>query len=96
MLANKSVIQLAATKNALLLFSQTPDIGDIQNEVPLVEMRGVDFTISLNAKLLVDLLRSIGSGKVRLRFAGKLKPLVILPENIDSSTLFLITPIKTH
>ena len=93
-LANKSVIQLAATKNALLLFSQTPDIGDIQNEVPLVEMRGVDFTISLNAKLLVDLLRSIGSGKVRLRFAGELKPLVILPENIDSSILFLITPIR--
>lgn len=94
-LANESVIKIVATKNTLLLLSQTPVIGDIQHHVPLVEMKGPDFTISLNAKLLIDLLRSIGSRNVTLRFTGKVSPIVLISESTGPSTLFLITPIRT-
>lgn len=95
-LAGDSIIKITTTTSTLALFSQTADIGDIQNEVPLIEMEGEDFNISLNGKLLVDLLRSIESEKVRLRFTGKLSPIVLIPEHAGSSTLFLITPVRTH
>ncbi|MGG3281080.1 DNA polymerase III subunit beta [Paenibacillus solani] len=95
-LAGESIIKLATTTCALALFSQTADIGEIQNEIPLIEMEGEDFNISLNGKLLVDLLRSIESEKIRIRFTGKVSPIILIPEDIDSSTLFLITPVRTH
>lgn len=95
-LAGESKIKIATTTSTLSLYSQTADIGDIQNEIPLIEMEGDDFTISLNGKLLVDLLRSIESENLRVRFTGKVGPLILLSEDTDSSTVFLISPVRTH
>jgi len=94
-LAGESKIKIATTTSTLTLFSQTADIGDIQNEIPLIEMEGDDFTIFLNGKLIVDLLRSIESENVRVRFTGKIGPIIIIPEDIDSSTIFLVSPVRT-
>lgn len=95
-LAGESKIKITTTASTLALLSQTADVGDIQNEIPLIEMEGDDFTISLNGKFLVDLLRSIESENVRVRFTGNVGPIIIIPEETDSSTLFLISPVRTH
>lgn len=95
-LAGESKIKITTTASTLALLSQTADVGDIQNEIPLIEMEGDDFTISLNGKFLVDLLRSIESENVRVRFTGNVGPITIIPEETDSSTLFLISPVRTH
>ena len=80
-------MKIATTMSALTLFSQTADVGEIQNEIPLIEMEGDDFTISVNGKLLVDLLRSIESNNVRVRFTGNMGPIIIISEDTDSSTI---------
>ncbi|KOR89326.1 hypothetical protein AM231_09345 [Paenibacillus solani] len=95
-LAGESKMKIATTMSALTLFSQTADVGEIQNEIPLIEMEGDDFTISVNGKLLVDLLRSIESNNVRVRFTGNMGPIIIISEDTDSSTMFLISPVRSH
>lgn len=95
-LASERVIKIAATKHNLLLFSQTADVGDVQHQVPFAQMKGDDFNFSLNVKLLVEILRSIGGGDVRLRFSGKLSPIMLIPEHTDPSTIFIITPVRTQ
>lgn len=95
-LAGSSIIRLAAASGKLDISSATAEVGDVRDEVPLMERSGEDFTISLNGKLLMDILRCMDSGYVRLRFAGKMSPVVILPmDEPSSSTLFLITPVRT-
>ncbi|MDQ0901191.1 DNA polymerase-3 subunit beta [Paenibacillus sp. V4I7] len=95
-LAGESIIRLLATTSTLELLSRTAEIGDVQDEVPLMEMSGDDFSISLNGRFFIDILRSIDSEHVRIRFTGKASPVVIIPEIKPSSTLFLITPVRTH
>lgn len=95
-LAGESIIRLLATTRALELLSRTAEVGDVQDEVPLMEMSGDDFSISLNGRFFIDVLRSIDSEHVRIRFTGKASPVVIIPDSKPSSTLFLITPVRTH
>ena len=95
-IASESIISLVATADTLKLLSRTSEIGDIENEVPFLEMSGEEFKISLNGKLFIDILRSCDCSKFRLRYAGKTKPIVVLPDESPVSTLFLITPVRTH
>ncbi|WP_165930857.1 DNA polymerase III subunit beta [Paenibacillus sp. BK033] len=95
-LASESIIQLVVGPNKLKLLSSTAEIGDIENEVPLMEMLGDEFNISLNGKFLIDILRNCDCTNLRIKYAGKNNPIAVLPIDSDISTLFLITPIRTH
>lgn len=95
-LAGENIIRLLASRNALELSSRTADIGDVQDEVPLIQMSGEDFSISINGKYFIDILHNIDSERVKLWFTGKVSPVVIIPDDAASSTLFLITPVRTH
>ncbi|GLX67539.1 DNA polymerase III subunit beta [Paenibacillus glycanilyticus] len=95
-LASESVIKLVADPNKLKLLSSTAEVGDIENEVSLMEMLGDGFNISLNGKFLIDILRNCDCTSLRLKYAGKNNPIAVLPNDSGISTLFLITPIRTH
>lgn len=95
-LASESIIRLVAGADKLKLLSRTAEIGDIENEVPLLEMSGDEFIVSLNGKFFIDILRNSDCASVRIRFAGKNSPIVVLPNDSHMSTLFLITPVRTY
>ncbi|WP_312879987.1 DNA polymerase III subunit beta [Paenibacillus phytorum] len=95
-LASESIIRLVAGENKLKLLSRTAEIGDIENEVPLLELNGEEFIISLNGKFFIDILRNSDCESVRIRYAGKTNPIVVFPNDSLMSTLFLITPVRTH
>ncbi|WP_407944624.1 hypothetical protein [Paenibacillus swuensis] len=76
--------------------SKTAEIGDIENEVPLLQMLGEEFIISLNGKFFIDILRNIDCPSIRIRYAGQNSPIVLLPDDSLMSSLFLITPVRTH
>ncbi|MFD2615684.1 DNA polymerase III subunit beta [Paenibacillus gansuensis] len=95
-MASENIIRLVATADTLKLLSRTAEIGDIENEVPLLKMRGEEFIISLNGKFFIDILRNSDCESIRIRYAGKTSPIVVLPDDSLMSTLFLITPVRTH
>ncbi|NUU62966.1 DNA polymerase III subunit beta [Paenibacillus agri] len=94
-LASGSIIRLVVSGGSLELLSQTAEIGDVLDQVALLEKNGEDFRISLNATFLLDILRCIDCEDVRFRFTGIMGPLVILPQDLSASMLFLITPVRT-
>ncbi|MNP71073.1 DNA polymerase III subunit beta [compost metagenome] len=96
MLASESIIRLIATADKLKLLSRTAEIGDIEDEVPLLEICEEEFIISLNGKSFIDILRNSDGENVRIRYAGKTSPIVVLPNDSLMSTLFLITPVRTN
>ncbi|MEO2213066.1 DNA polymerase III subunit beta [Paenibacillus amylolyticus] len=95
-MASAQVIRLVANADTLKLLSKTADVGDIQNEIPLLEMCGEEFMISLNGKFFIDILRNMDCASVRLRYTGKTSPIVVLPDDSLMSSLFLITPVMTR
>ncbi|OMD72250.1 DNA polymerase III subunit beta [Paenibacillus odorifer] len=95
-LAGESVMLSVLPSNTLSLVSKTAEIGDVKEEIPLEHLEGDHFRVAFNGKYFRDILRAIDSETLRIRFAGKERALVILPVDVSSSTLFLITPVRTH
>ncbi|WP_251557949.1 DNA polymerase III subunit beta [Paenibacillus pasadenensis] len=94
-LADKSIMRLTATSTKLDLLSKTSEIGDVQDEVPIEKLDGEEFTLSLNAKFLMDILRNIDSSYIKVKYASKKSPIIIQPVDDLSTALFLITPVIT-
>lgn len=95
-MASDNIIRLVATADTLKLKSRTAGIGNIENEVPLLEMSGEEFIISLNGKFFIDILRNSDCGSIRIRYSGKASPIVVLSDDSLMSALFLIPPVRTH
>ncbi|SDS74192.1 DNA polymerase III, beta subunit [Paenibacillaceae bacterium GAS479] len=94
-LASGNIVRLGVVSNRLELRSKTSEIGDVQDEMPIESRTGGDFNISLNSKYFIDLLRCIESEYVKVRFTGKTSPIVALPTEEQSSSLFLVSPVIT-
>jgi DNA polymerase-3 subunit beta len=96
-LAGECVTLSVLPSQAIRLTSKTADIGDVNEEIPLEQLDGEHFRVSFSGKYFRDILRAVASENVKIRFAGKERPLVIEPLNVkNSSTLFLITPMRTQ
>lgn len=80
----------------LNLSSKTTDIGDVTDELSLEQLEGELYRISFNSKYFRDILRAVDSESLRIKYAGKERPLVIEPLDTSSSALFLITPMRTQ
>ncbi|WP_405176279.1 DNA polymerase III subunit beta [Paenibacillus sp. FSL H8-0261] len=95
-LAGESVTLGVYPSGILHLISRTADVGEAKEEIPLEYLEGEYFRVAFNGKYFRDILRAIDSETLRIRFAGKERPLVIQPVDMTSSTLFLITPMRTQ
>lgn len=94
-LASDSVIRLAAASTALSIASRAAEIGDIQDEIPLLEPNRTVFAISLNGRLLAETLQCMESRQVAVRYTGKASPVVLVPEGMAAAALYLLTPVLT-
>lgn len=81
---------------SLLLHSKTPEIGDVQEEIPLENFVGEPISLSLNSKFLLDVLRHIDCETILIRFAGHLSPIVVQPVENKTKSFYLITPIRSN
>ncbi|WP_440962047.1 DNA polymerase III subunit beta [Paenibacillus nitricinens] len=95
-LAGESVTLGVLPSGILHLISWTADVGEAKEEIPLEYLEGEYFRAAFNGKYFRDILRVIDSETLIIRFAGKERPLVIQPVDMTSSTLFLITPMRTQ
>lgn len=80
----------------LSLSSKTTDIGDVTEELSLEQLEGKHYRVSFDSKYFRDILRAVDSESLCIKYAGKERPLVIEPLHVSSTTLFLITPVRTQ
>lgn len=68
------------------------DYGNVSETVE-AEVSGMDLTISMNAKFLLDALRALSEDEAVLSFNGPVSPF-ILQNKEDKGTLYLILPVR--
>lgn len=95
-LASESVSLSVLPSHNLQMISNSAEVGDVKEEIPLGHLEGEPFSVSLNGKYFRDILRAIDSENLRIKFTGKERPLVIEPVEHFSSTIFLLTPVRTR
>ncbi len=76
----------------LVKISSFSDLGNMAERVN-ADINGVDITISMNAKYLLDALKALDEEKVTLSFNGPISPFIL--QNADQkAALYLILPVR--
>ena len=76
----------------LVKISSTSEIGNVAETIP-AETIGVDLTISMNAKYLLDALKALTEDEVVISFNGAVSPF-ILQNKSEKESLYLILPVR--
>lgn len=86
-----NLVTLAITADGVRV-SSVSDLGNVSEVVPAVS-EGNEFSISMNAKFLLDALKALDEEKVVLSFNGAVSPFILQNEN-EKHNLYLILPVR--
>ena len=75
--------------------SNSPEVGQVAEEVTIQAIEGEELKISFSAKYMLDALRAIDNDEVTIDFTGAMRPFVIRPANKEP-IIQLITPVRTY
>ena len=99
--AERAVILNRADKNNLVTFEvradgvrvrSASDLGNVSETVPAT-LEGVDITISMNGKFLLDALHALTEDEVVISFNGPVSPFIL--QNVkEKHNLYLILPVR--
>jgi len=83
-------IRLELAKDRLTIFKESPEIGEVREELP-AKYRGHDLTINFNPHYLLDVLKALPTDDVALELASNKLPGVFrLPEYV-----YIVLPMQT-
>jgi|GEM_PF-483769 len=106
-LANEKnrIVKLFFQENKTLSISaNTPQLGEAQDQIDLIDYFGEDFTVALNVNFITECLRGLDSKQIQLNMKKHLDPVILQPviqeENDPESSLgfeytYLLMPIQT-
>ncbi|WP_375782046.1 DNA polymerase III subunit beta [Paenibacillus baekrokdamisoli] len=91
-----SLVRMHIQSNGSIeLLSQTAEIGDVVEEVPIKELLGDELTVYFNAAYMSEILRAADCAGLTLSFSGPCKPIIIRPLD-DAASLYILTPIRSR
>lgn len=91
---HNNVVRLVLNKDNATLFSNSPEIGNVEENIDFESLNGDDLDISFNPDYMKDALRNLGHVLVNIGFTAPLRPFLIKIKD-DNSYIQLITPIRT-
>ena len=91
----KNIIKLETKKDIMILSSNIPEIGNVEEKINIEKNTSSDIKISFSSKYMMDALKTFESEEIELCFNGEIKPIII--NYVDNSDLTqLILPIRTY
>lgn len=89
-----NVVRLSTEGNMIEIFSNSPEIGKVVENISAISMEGEELKISFSSKYVMDALRAIEYDEITIDFTGAMRPFIIRPVE-DDSILQLILPVRT-
>ncbi|MBG9454335.1 DNA polymerase III subunit beta [Lysinibacillus sphaericus] len=75
--------------------SNSPEIGKVQEEIPVESLEGENLKISFSAKYMMEALKAIDGQEVVIQFTGAMRPFILRSVH-DDAILQLILPVRTY
>lgn len=91
----KNIIKLETKDDFLLISSNIPEIGNVEEKVELLEKVDNNIKIAFSSKYMMDALKVFEGKDVELKFNGEIKP-IIISDGENNNLLQLILPIRTY
>ena len=90
-----SIVKLDLKQEEIVISSKSQEVGSLQEVLNVESYTGNDFNISFSGNYMLDAIKYIGTNKVRINFAGEMKPFIIDNEE-DPTILQLVLPVRTY
>lgn len=92
---SNNVVRLTTVDNrAVEISSNSPEIGQVQEEISLQSLEGDALKISFSAKYMMEALKAIDDEEMLIQFTGAMRPFILRPA-ADDTNLQLILPVRT-
>ncbi|WP_226582353.1 DNA polymerase III subunit beta [Halobacillus litoralis] len=92
---NNVVRLMTKENNHLEITGNSPEVGNVVEEVMANDVEGEDLKISFSAKYMMDALKAVDYDQVKVEFTGAMRPFLIRPVD-DDQILQLILPVRTY
>ncbi len=92
---NNVVRLMTKENNQVEISSNSPEVGNVTEEVAAQSIDGEELKISFSAKYMMDALKAVDNEQVRIEFTGAMRPFIIRPID-DDQILQLILPVRTY
>lgn len=91
----KNIIKLETKGDIMILSSNIPEIGNVEEKIKIDKDSSSDIKISFSSKYMMDALKTFESEEIEICFNGEIKPIIL--NYVDNSDLTqLILPIRTY
>ena len=91
----KNIIKLETKDDFLIISSNIPEIGNVEEKVELLEKIDSNIKIAFSSKYMMDAIKVFDGEEIELKFNGEIKP-IIIDDGEESNLLQLILPIRTY
>jgi DNA polymerase-3 subunit beta len=91
----KNIIKLESQGDHLLISSNIPEIGNVEERVDIDNKIKDEVKVSFSSKYMIDALKIFKSEEVEIRYNGDIKPLIIT-DGENEKLIQLILPIRTY
>ncbi|GGF17304.1 DNA polymerase III subunit beta [Halobacillus andaensis] len=92
---NNVVRLITKEGNQIEINGNSPEVGNVVEEVVADEIDGEELKISFSAKYMMDALKAVNYDQVKVEFTGAMRPFLIRPVD-DEQILQLILPVRTY
>lgn len=95
--SRNNVVKLTINANdkKVTISGNSPDIGNVEEELDTKEVSGEDLEISFNPDYMKDALRAFGQTMINVSFTSPLRPFTLVPSEDQENFVELITPVRT-
>lgn len=91
-----NVVRFSTLGNGFIeVSSNSPEIGNVEEQMQAEEIDGEELKISFSAKYMMDALKAIDGQDVKILFTGAMRPFILKSVH-DDSILQLILPVRTY
>ena len=91
----KNIIKFETNGNILTISSNTPEIGRVEEKLPINKDNSEDIKIAFSSKYMMDALKTITSTNVVIYLNSDISPIIVKNED-DETLVELLLPIKTY
>ena len=89
-----NIVKMNFGENKVTMSSKNPEIGTVEETVPLQMLEGEGLNIAFNTQFMIDILKIVDSEKINISLSTNLKPISIR-ETDDESFTYISTPVRT-
>ena len=89
-------LSLNSENQTAVLSSNSPEVGNIEEELQFDKLTGNDIEISFNPDYMKAALQAFGQAEIKLSLTLPLRPFTLMPTEDSEDFIQLITPVRTY